>query len=108
MKLNNNSLQKHSAKDKKSVRIITIISKLLFVVGMVGGTLYLIISFASPSLSMVEVNGVLEKDTSFIVTTSSFIFAPCLIFSACLKALAKNLAGELQYVSYCETENKIE
>lgn len=86
-------LQKQIAKSRKSVSIISSISKFLLIVGLVGGILYLVINFVSPTLSMVEINGVPEKDTSFIIITSSFIFAPCLIFSACLNVLAKNLAG---------------
>lgn len=88
-----NSLQKNIAKSKKNVCIIATISKLLLAAGLIGGTVYLIVNFLSPSLSMAEVNGGLVKDTSFIIITSSFIFAPCLIFSACLNVLAKNLAG---------------
>lgn len=88
-----NSLQKNISKSKKSVYVIATISKLLLVAGLIGGTLYLIINFVSPSLSMAKVNGELVKDTSFIIITSSFIFAPCLIFSACLNVLSKNLAG---------------
>lgn len=88
-----NTLQKHIAKSRKSVCVIAAISRLLLVGGLVGGILYLVVNFIFPSLSMVEVNGVLEKDSSFIIITSSFIFAPCLIFSACLNVLAKNLAG---------------
>lgn len=86
-------LQKQIAKSRKSVCIIAAISKFLLIAGLVGGILYLVVNFVSPSLSMVEVNGILEKDTSFIIITSSFIFAPCLIFSACLNVLAKNLSG---------------
>ena len=88
-----NTLQKHIAKSKKSVRVVTAISQLLFIVGLVVGALYLAVNFVSPSLSMVEVNGVIKKDINYILITSSFIFAPCFITSACLKALAKNLAG---------------
>lgn len=88
-----NLLQKNISKSKKSVCVIAAISKFLLAAGLIGGTLYLIVNFVSPSLSMAEVNGVLVKDTSFIIITSSFIFAPCLIFSACLNVLAKNLAG---------------
>lgn len=88
-----NILQKQIAKSNRSVYIISTISKLLLYAGLIGGTLYLIINFVSPSLSMTDVNGELVKDTSFIIITSSFIFAPCLIFSACLNVLSKNLAG---------------
>lgn len=80
----------------KTARTISLISRILLFIGLVGGTAYLLVNFLSPTLSMVDVNGILEKDTCFIIITSSFIFAPCLIFSACLNALAKNLSGTAQ------------
>lgn len=83
-------------KSSKIIRTLSLISKMLLIIGLAGGTIYLLVNFLSPTLSMVEVNGILEKDTSFIIITSSFIFAPCLIFSACLKALANNLSGTAQ------------
>ena len=40
-----NTLQKHIAKSKKSVRVVTAISQLLFIVGLVVGALYLAVNF---------------------------------------------------------------
>ena len=44
------TLEKHIPKSKKIVRILSAISKFLFVAGLGGGILYLIIGFASPTL----------------------------------------------------------
>lgn len=97
------SVHKNIVKSKKSVYVIATVSKILLIVGLIGGTLYLLVNFLSPSLSMVKVNGVLKKDTSFILITSSFIFSPCLIFSACLNALSKNLGGSSSFACIDES-----
>ena len=86
-------LHKKMAKNMKAPYIIALLAKALLFIGLIGGAVYLIINYASPSLSMADVNGVFMKDDSYIIITSSFIFAPCLIFSACLNVLAKNLSG---------------
>lgn len=85
--------QKNIARSKKSVRIIMTIAKVLLFVGIIGGGAYAILNFIVPSLSIVNVNGVLQKDVGWIIISTSFIVAPCLISSVCLKALANNLAG---------------
>ena len=88
-----NELQRNAQKDKKSVRVILTIARILLIVGLVGGGLYLILNFISPTISTVNVNGVIKKDISWIIISSSFIIAPCLILSVCLNVLAKNIAG---------------
>lgn len=87
------ALQKAIARNKKSVRIIMMISKVLLLVGIIGGGLYALLNGLMPGLSMVTVNGVSQKDIGWIIISTSFIVAPCLIFSVCLKALANNLAS---------------
>lgn len=87
------ALQKAIARHKKSVRIIMMISKVLLLVGIVGGGLYALANSLMPGLSMVTVNGVAQKDIGWIIISTSFIVAPCLIFSVCLKALANNIAS---------------
>ena len=87
------SLQKAIARNKKSVRVIMTISKILLFVGIMGGGCYTILNCLMPDLSMVSVNGVAQKDISWIIISTSFIVAPCLIFSVCLKALANNIAS---------------
>ncbi len=85
--------QKNIAGSIKSVRIIKAIAKILFLIGIIGGGTYAILNFVMPSLSMVNVNGIPQKDTSWIIISTSFIVAPCLIFSLALNTLNKNLAG---------------
>lgn len=87
------ALQEQIAKSKRSVRIIKTISRALLYIGLLCGILYLVINFISPSLSMVTVNGIQQKDVSWIIISTSFILAPCLILSVCLKVLTNNLAG---------------
>lgn len=87
------ALQKAIAHNKKTVRIIMMISKVLLLVGIIGGGLYALLNGLMPGLSMVTVNGVSQKDIGWIIISTSFIVAPCLIFSVCLKALANNLAS---------------
>ena len=86
-------LQKSIAQEKKSVRIILTISKLLLFVGLVGGIIYVILNLFIPSMSIVNVNGVAQKDISWIVISTSLIVVPCVIIAICLKTLANNLAG---------------
>lgn len=87
------TLQKVVARSRKSVRIIMMISKILLIVGIAGGGLYALINGLTPGLSMVTVNGVAQKDIGWVVISTSFIVAPCLILSICLKTLANNIAG---------------
>ena len=87
------ALQKTIAQNKKSVRIILTISKVLLIIGIVGGGIYALLNILIPSMSIVNVNGIPQKNVSWIIISTSFIVAPCLIFSMCLKALAGNLAG---------------
>lgn len=89
---------------EKAIKIIKILYKLLFVIGIVGGVLYILINFVSPSLSMTEINGAIVKDTSFIIITSSFIWAPCLVFGICLKTLSANLSN-VQIDQNCEEQS---
>lgn len=85
--------QKNIATSIKSVRIIKTIAKVLLLIGIIGGGTYFILNFTMPSLSMVTVNGVPQKDTSWIIISTSFIIAPCFILSLVLSTLSKNLAG---------------
>lgn len=87
------ALQKDIAQNKKSVRVIMMISKILLFVGIIGGGCYAILNWLMPNLSMVSVNGVSQKDTSWIFISTLFIVAPCLVISVCLKALANNIAS---------------
>lgn len=87
------ALQKAIARHKKSVRVIMTISKVLLFVGIIGGGLYVLINGLMPRLSMVTVNGVAQKDIGWIIISTSFIVAPCLIFSVCFKTLANNIAS---------------
>lgn len=87
------ALQKVASYNKKSVRVIMAISKILFLIGIVVGGGYLVLSFLLPNVSMVSVNGVLQKNTSWIVISSSFILAPCLITSVCMRTLGHNIAS---------------
>ena len=87
------ALQKLIAENKKGIKIIRFVSKILLAVGIFGGAAYLLINFFAPSLSIVNVNGVPQKDVSAIIITSSLIIAPTVILAICLKALAGNLAG---------------
>lgn len=86
-------VQNAIARNKKSVRIIVGISKILLLIGIVGGGIYALANIFIPSLSIVNVNGVPHKDSTWIIVSTSFIVAPCLILSLCLKVLAGNLAG---------------
>lgn len=85
--------QKNIAGSLKSVRIIKAIAKILLLIGIVGGGLYAILNYIMPTLSIVTVNGVPQKDISWIIISTSFIVAPCLILSLALNTLSKNLAG---------------
>lgn len=87
------SLRKIITESNKIVHVIMMISKILLFVGIVGGGAYILLNFILPDASMVRVNGVLQKDVGWIVISSSFIIAPCLILSLCLNTLAKNIAG---------------
>ena len=93
--LKKNLFQKNIAQSIKSVRIIKSIARILLLVGILGGGAYALLNFIVPSLSMVRVNGVLEKDTSWIIISTSFIVVPCLILAMGLNALSENLAGGL-------------
>lgn len=88
-----NLYQKNIARSIKSVRIIKVIAKILLMIGIIGGGVYAILNFTMPSLSIVTVNGIPQKDTSWIIISTSFIVAPCLILSLTLSTLSKNLAG---------------
>lgn len=85
--------QNNIASSLKSVRVIKSIAKILLLIGIIGGGLYAILNFSIPSLSMVTVNGTLQKDVSWIIISTSFIAAPCLVLSLALNTLSKNLAG---------------
>lgn len=85
--------QKYVAGSIKSVRVIKAISKTLLLIGIIGGGIYAILNFIVPTLSIVTVNGVPQKDISWIIISTSFIVAPCLILSLALNTLSKNLAG---------------
>ena len=85
--------QKNIAGSLKSVRVIKLIVKILLLVGIVGGGIYVILNCIVPTLSIVTVSGVPQKDTSWIVISTSFIVVPCLIISLALNVLSKNLAG---------------
>lgn len=85
--------QKNIAGSLKGVRIIKAIAKILLLIGIVGGGLYAILNYIMPTLSIVTVNGVPQKDISWIIISTSFIVAPCLILSLALNTLSKNLAG---------------
>ncbi len=85
--------QKNIAGSIKSVRVIKSIAKILLLIGIIGGGIYAILNFTMPSLSIVTVNGIPQKDISWIIISTSFIVAPCLILSLALNTLWKNLAG---------------
>lgn len=85
--------QNNIASSLKSVRVIKSIAKILLLIGIIGGGLYAILNFSIPSLSIVTVNGTLQKDVSWIIISTSFIAAPCLVLSLALNTLSKNLAG---------------
>lgn len=85
--------QKYVAGSLKSVRVIKAISGTLLLIGVIGGGIYAIFNFIVPTLSIVTVNGVPRKDISWIIISTSFIVAPCLILSLALDTLSKNLAG---------------
>lgn len=85
--------QKAITLSKKSVHIIMIVSKILLLVGVIGGAAYAVANILVPSLSIVKVNGVSQKDISWIIISTSFIVVPCLILSVCLKVLGNNLAS---------------
>lgn len=85
--------QKNIAGSLKSVRVIKVIANILLLIGIVGGGLYAILNYIMPTLSIVTVNGVPEKDISWIIISTSFIVAPCLILSLALNTLSKNLTG---------------
>ncbi len=88
------SLQKAIAYSKKSVRIILTIAKVLMLIGIVGGGIYVLLNVVLiPAMNIQTVMGDLQNDISWIIISTSFIVAPCLILSVCLKALAGNLAG---------------
>lgn len=85
--------QNNIASSLKSVRVIKSIAKILLLIGIIGGGLYAILNFSIPSLSIVTVNGTLQKDVSWIIISTSFIAVPCLVLSLALNTLSKNLAG---------------
>lgn len=85
--------QKNIASSIKSVRVIKMIAKILLLIGIIGGGIYAVLNFVMPTLSIVTVNGVPQKDISWIIISTSFIVAPCLILSLALNTLSKNLAG---------------
>lgn len=85
--------QKNIAGSIRSVRVIKMIAKVLLLIGIIGGGIYAVLNFVMPTLSIVTVNGVPQKDISWIVISTSFIVAPCLILSLALNTLSKNLAG---------------
>lgn len=85
--------QKNIAGSLKCVRVIKSIAKILLLIGIIGGGIYAILNFIMPTLSIVTVNGVPQKDIGWIIISTSFIVAPCLILSLALNTLSKNLAG---------------
>ena len=85
--------QKNIAGSIKSVRVVKAISKILLLIGIIGSGIYAILNFIMPTLSIVTINGVPQKDISWIIISTSFIVAPCLILSLALNTLSKNLAG---------------
>ena len=87
------ALQKAISKSKKSVRFINALAVALSFIGLIGGVLYAMVNILSPDLSMVNVNGTLEKDVSFIIIMTSLIVTPCLVTALCLKVLGLNLSG---------------
>lgn len=86
-------LQTVIAHNMKSVCIILAISRSLLFVGIVVGGGYALVNALLPNFSMITVKGVAQKDVGWIIISTSFIVAPCLIFSVCLKALANNIAS---------------
>jgi len=87
------NLQKPIAESQKTVKTILTISRLVLVIGIIGTLIYLIVNIISPTMSMVNVNGVIKKDYWWIWTASLLILTPTLLIPAFLKVLANNLAG---------------
>lgn len=87
------ALQKAIAYEKKSIRVMIAISKWLLIIGLVGGGLYALVNALMPTLCIVRVNGVEQKNISWLVISTSLIVLPCSIISVCLKTLANNLAS---------------
>ncbi|MBR1454799.1 MAG: hypothetical protein IJ593_09210 [Lachnospiraceae bacterium] len=56
-----------------------------------------------PSLSIVHIHGTVQKDYEWIIISTSFILAPSLIISVCLRFLAINLAGSNNYARVDES-----
>lgn len=87
------ALQKAIAKSKKSVRIINIIATVLLLAGLIGGACYALANVVVPSMSIVHVNGVPQKDISWIIISTSLIVGPCVLTSVFLRVLCRNIAG---------------
>lgn len=85
--------QKNISKSINSVRVTKLIAEILLLIGVLGGLIYIVVNFVSPSLSVVNVNGVYRKDIGWIIISTSFIIVPCFILSLALNTLSKNLAG---------------
>ena len=86
-------LQSNVAGSLKAVRIIKIIAKILMYIGIFGGGAYALLNFLIPSWSLVSVRGVLQKNISWIIISTSFISVPTLLPALLLNILASNLAG---------------
>lgn len=86
-------LLERALRKTKIINLFLILAKVLLIVGIAGTALYVIVSLLLPNAWIVNVNDVPKKDIGGIIIASSFIAAPCLIFSVCLKPLAATLAS---------------
>ena len=74
-----NLVQKNFFKVDRVSKNMTIISRVLMVVGIVASLVYAIVNIVSPTLSLVRINGEMEKDFLNIFIFTGIIFIPLVL-----------------------------
>ena len=95
-------------KYKKEYKVTRIISIILFVLMIIGVALFLAKVFLDKNSFMVNVNGVLEKDWSWIIIQLSMIVAPLGIASLVLFVLYKRLKQANAVFSETDEQKRLE
>ena len=87
-------IQKLIIKNKSMLRILHLIATLVFWLGIIGTVLYISLNMAIPDWGMVNVNGILKKDTFDIFFTASYFVILGSVIYLLLRVLLGNLSGK--------------
>lgn len=88
------ALQKEISRNKKSTKIISFLSVLVFCISVGGGGLYAALNLLIPSWGLEVINGVLQKNTEIIILTAILFAIPGLLIPVFLKVFSVNLASK--------------